>query len=95
MRSDLFSLGSITYELLTGKLPYGERIERCRSPRDFAQLEYQPAYQRDPIIPLWIDGALRRAVAPSVGRRYDAFSEFIYDLKHLRTRDSCPRAIAR
>jgi len=85
-RSELFALGTVAYELLTGRLPYGEAIERCRSPRDLARLEYRPSYHHDPMIPLWIDGALRRAVAPSVGRRYETFSEFIYDLSHPSAR---------
>jgi serine/threonine protein phosphatase PrpC len=81
-RSDLFALGTVAYELLTGQLPYGEAIERCRSPRDFARLQYTPSHHRDPMIPLWIDAALHRAVALPVSQRYRAFSEFVYDLKH-------------
>lgn len=82
MRSEIFSLGCIAYELLTGKLPYGEAIERCSGPRDFQRLSYTPAYHHQPMIPLWIDGALRKAVAIAPGRRYAALSELVYDLRH-------------
>ena len=85
-RSELFALGTLAYELLTGRLPYGEAIESCRSPRDFGRLEYTASYHHNPMVPVWIDGALRRAVALPVGRRYQTFSEFVHDLKHPNAR---------
>jgi serine/threonine protein phosphatase PrpC len=85
-RSELFSLGTIAYELLTGKLPYGEAIEDCLRPQDFERLEYTPSYHHNPMVPVWIDGAIRKAVALSVGRRYDSFSEFVFDLRHPNAR---------
>ncbi len=85
-RSELFALGTVAYELLTKHLPYGEAIEACRSPRDFARLEYTPSYHHNPMIPAWIDGALRTAVALSTERRYETFSEFLHDLQHPNAR---------
>lgn len=85
-RSDLFSLGTVAYELLTGKLPYGEAIENCRAPSDFEALTYTPSYHHNPMIPVWIDGALRRAVELPVHRRYETFSEFVYELQHPNMR---------
>jgi serine/threonine protein phosphatase PrpC len=85
-RSELFSLGTVAYELLTGHLPYGEAIEACRGPLDFRNLEYVPSYHHNPMIPIWVDGALRKAVSVSVTRRYETLSEFIYDLRHPNAR---------
>ena len=85
-RSEIFSLGTVAYELLTGQLPYGEAIESCQAPGDFEKLEYTPSYHHNPMIPIWIDGALRKATALSMSRRYETFSEFIYDLKHPNAR---------
>jgi len=82
VRSDLFSLGSVAYEMLTGQLPYGEAIDRVDDPRKLDALEYVPSYHRNPMIPVWIDGALRCAVATDPRRRYAELSAFVYDLRH-------------
>jgi len=81
-RSDLFSLGVIAYQMLTGKLPYGTRVpgQRTRA----AQLKLRYATARDPQrpIPAWVDEALRKAVHTDPRQRYAELSEFIYDLHH-------------
>ena len=51
--SDLFSLGVITYEMLTGKLPYGENL----SPRSFSRASYSQSNRHNPEIPSWVEGA--------------------------------------
>jgi serine/threonine protein phosphatase PrpC len=76
--SDIYSLGVIVYEMLTGKLPYGE----SDTPRLRRNLIYRPARRHNSDIPTWIDGALERAVHPVAGRRYDTLSEFQHDLSH-------------
>lgn len=81
-RSDLFSLGVITYQMLTGKLPYGAQIAQARTRVQFNKLVYRPASHGDRDIPQWIDGALERAVHPNPLKRYDSFSEFLFDLRH-------------
>ncbi|MEN8133419.1 MAG: bifunctional protein-serine/threonine kinase/phosphatase [Pseudomonadota bacterium] len=77
-QSDMYSLGVIVYELLTGALPYGETDRPA--PRRYHK--YTPARLHAPGIPSWVDGALAKAVNPDPRRRYQALSEFQHDLKH-------------
>jgi serine/threonine protein phosphatase PrpC len=81
-RSDLFSLGVITYQMLTGKLPYGGQIANARTRSQFNGLVYRPASHGDRDVPQWIDGTLEKAVHPNPTKRYDSFSEFLFDLRH-------------
>ena len=76
-RSDIFSLGVIVYEMLTGKLPYGEGFA---SRRDTHRLTYIPATRHNQDIPPWVDAALARAVHRDSEKRYPALSEFLGDL---------------
>ena len=81
-RSDIFSLGVIAYQMLTGRLPYGADIARTRSRAQQKKLRYRSALDDSREIPAWVDGALRRAVEPDPARRYGELSEFMFDLRH-------------
>ncbi len=91
-RSDMFSLGVITYQMLTGKLPYGSQIAKARTGSQFGKLRYTSAIVHNPQIPAWIDGALRRAVHPDPYKRYDSLSEYTFDLGHPNTKYLNPSA---
>jgi len=82
IKSDMFSIAMVMYEMLTGKYPYGEKFETCSSPNDFYRLAYRPARDSNPMVPDWMDGALQKALQVSSELRYDALSEFVYDLEH-------------
>jgi serine/threonine protein phosphatase PrpC len=81
-RSDMFSLGVIAYQMLTGKLPYGAQIAQARTKSQFGKLRYRPARGDNRDIPAWMDAALRRAVNPDPWKRYESLSEFTHDLRH-------------
>ena len=81
-RSDMFSLGVVTYQMLTGKLPYGSQIAKARTRSQFRKLHYNSALDDEREIPAWIDGALRRAVHPDPARRYESLSEYTFDLRN-------------
>ena len=81
-RSDLFSLGVIAYQMLSGKLPYGTDVIKARTKAMQHKLNYRSVLQDDHEIPAWVDEAIRKAVHPNPLKRYAELSEFIYDLRH-------------
>lgn len=80
-RSDLFSLAVITYQMLTGALPYGTQVARARTRAAQNKLRYQPVREHDREVPAWIDDVLRKALHPDPYKRYEALSEFIFELR--------------
>lgn len=80
-RADQFSIAALAFEMLTGERPYRGQLENLYSKVDFSRLEYVPAFQLAPSLPVWMDAALRKALQPNPELRYRRLSEFIYDLK--------------
>ena len=81
-RSDIFALGVITYQMLTGRLPYDVQIPKIKSTGDQRNLRYHSLLDFAPDTPAWVDEAIRKAVHPTPLKRYDEVSEFAYDLRH-------------
>ncbi|HEY3046930.1 MAG TPA: bifunctional protein-serine/threonine kinase/phosphatase [Polaromonas sp.] len=82
-RSDLFALGVTLYQLLTGKLPYGEVVP------------YQAGrYWRDPVapsrhrpeIPIWLDHVVLKAVARDKRQRFETAEELLLALERGASR---------
>ena len=80
--SDIFSLGVITYQMLTGRLPYGAQMAQARTRAQQRKVAYVTALDSHRALPEWIDEVLRKAVQPDPTRRYSELSEFTYDLRH-------------
>lgn len=80
-RSDQFSLAVIIYQMLSGRLPYGAEVAKCKSRTAQNRLVYQPLRDNDRELPVWIDDVLRKALQPDPLKRYAALSEFIFELR--------------
>ena len=81
-RSDMFSLGVIAYQMLSGRLPYGASVARASTRAAQRKLVYQTVRDDKRTIPAWVDGAIRKALHPDPLKRYEEISEFVYDLRH-------------
>ncbi|SJM92432.1 Serine/threonine-protein kinase PrkC [Crenothrix polyspora] len=95
VKSDLYSLAVITYEMLNGALPFGEDMPEKPSPGYLANLRYVPSFHHNPMVPIWIDGALKKATAITPHSRYNELTEFLYDLNNpnpsfMRSEDFIP-----
>jgi serine/threonine protein kinase/serine/threonine protein phosphatase PrpC len=81
-RSDLFSLSVIAYQMLTGKLPYGAEVAKCKTKAAQNKLMYTSVLYENREIPAWVDDAIRKAAHLNPSKRYQDLSEFIFDLRH-------------
>ncbi len=79
--SDQYSLGVLTYFMLSRKFPYSTNVPKATTKNAQRRLIYTSVLDDDKSIPQWIDGAIRRATQVEPHKRYEDISEFIYDLK--------------
>ncbi|HCH69406.1 MAG TPA: protein kinase [Colwellia sp.] len=81
-QSDLFSLGVICYEMLSGELPYKPMQRAEVTIKDYNDMQYRSIKQFRPELPLWLDLSLQKATAADPKLRYKVFSEFFADLSN-------------
>jgi len=94
-KSDQFSLAVITYEMINGALPFGQDMPEKPNALNLAKLNYVPSFHNNTMVPIWIDGALKKATSINPQFRYESLSEFLYDLstpnpKFLSAKESIP-----
>ncbi len=75
--SEVFALGVTLYLALTKKYPYGE-IEPFQNPT-FKEAQKPSKYNSN--IPDWLDSVILRAISLSKERRYEHYTEMMYELK--------------
>jgi hypothetical protein len=81
-RADLFSLGVILYELLTGEKPFrGDTIAALY--HQVIAIEPKPPSERNPDVPHEWDDIVLKLLAKSPQRRYASASKLIEDLRCL------------
>ena len=77
-RTEIFSLGVTLYEALTGKLPYGE-VEPFQQPVFHPA---RPLAAHNPHVPPWLEAILAHAITPDPERRYESYSEMLFELEN-------------
>lgn len=80
-QGDVYALATIAYELFTGYLPYGDKVEDCTSLQDYLKLRYKSASSYNSRIPLWFDRALQKGVSLDLSERYLHISQLMQDLQ--------------
>ena len=84
-RADLYSLGVIAYQMLSGGFPYSTQVPKSRTRAAQKKLAYKSVLNEEREIPAWVDDAIRKAVHPDPFVRYEELSEFVFDLHHPNT----------
>ena len=77
-KTEIFSIAATLYETLTGKLPFGE-IEPFQTPT-FKSPKKLTQYNKK--VPPWLENIILKALSPDSSRRYQNYSEMIYELEN-------------
>jgi len=82
-QSDLFALGVTLYQLLTGKLPYGEVL-----PYQAGRYYHDPIppSRHNPEVPIWLDHVVLKAVARDKRQRFETAEELLLALERGASR---------
>ncbi len=92
-RSDIFSLGLVLFELLSGKLPYRSKSKR-QLVAEITACEPRPVRQLDEMVPEELDRICQKARATRLSDRYSTAHDLAEDLRAFlrrRPKPSVPR----
>ncbi len=81
LRSDLFAIGVILYELATGELPFGEPAT-AGGLRQRLWMDPVPPRARRADLPPWLQEVILRCLAPEAAQRYPSAAHLAFDLTH-------------
>lgn len=92
-RSDVFSLGVVLYEMLTGRRPFRGK-KRAAILQQVASYEPRPPRQYDESIPKPLDRICRKAMAKLASERYESAFDMAEDLWHFLAASEASRESA-
>jgi len=81
-QSDIFAVAVIMFEMLTGKQPFNGKLETCRTQKAYLNTKYIPAYELNPLVPFWLDGAIKKGLRFDPNKRHADVSELLHELQH-------------
>jgi len=83
-KSDIYSLGIVMYEMLTGKIPF-EGETPISVALKHVQDEMTPPIEVDPQIPVELNNIIMKCVQKRQSDRYQSATELLTDLKNFRS----------
>jgi len=81
VHSEVFSLAVLAYEMLTGKEPFSGKLNKCKTSKDYLKTKYIPCFNENPLVPIWIDGAIKKGLRFNPERRHEDISELLHELQ--------------
>ena len=80
-QSEVFSLAVIAYEMLTGKEPFSGKLNSCRTSEDYLKTKYVPCFDENPLVPIWLDGGIKKGLRFDASRRHGDVLELMHELE--------------
>ena len=81
-RADVFSLGVVLYEMLTGRAPFGSSTAGATAVKVLQGTPPPPSHQNKSV-PIGFDAIVAKALAKSLDARYPSASDMVADLRAL------------
>lgn len=88
-RSDLYSVGVMLYEMLTGRLPFEGETPVFVAIQHINSIPISPR-ELNPDIPEALETITMKAMAPNADQRYLSAEDMLEDLKEFRRNPGCP-----